>query len=202
MRIDPRHDGKVAQLNAGTPIIQVGHNGREDAADVAFQHDGLRQIDHCAFNLSIQIACPCHDSRQPGKGFGDSRLDWAAICNGESRTNHIAIGKTPKRCRRVGISCSNARMPGHHTIGVGGIGSAIASPSDHREMIPVSAPGEEGGNPAARHADDKNRVPRAELVSVITTQPGSKSQENAHRRGFALLYSRAILVREPRRPGA
>jgi len=33
-------------------------------------------------------------------------------------------------------------------------------------------------------------------VAVITTQPGSKSQQNAQRHGFALLYSRAILVRE------
>lgn len=49
-------------------------------------------------------------------------------------------------------------------------GSAIASPTDHREMIPVNAPGEEAGGPAARHADDKNRIPRAELVSVITAQ--------------------------------
>lgn len=31
--------------------------------------------------------------------------------------------------------------------------------------------------------------------AVITTQPGSKSQQNAHRRGFQLLYTRAILVR-------
>lgn len=49
-------------------------------------------------------------------------------------------------------------------------GSAIASPADHREMIPVNAPGDELTGPAARHADDKNRIPRAELVSVITTQ--------------------------------
>lgn len=49
-------------------------------------------------------------------------------------------------------------------------GSAIASPADHREMIPVNAPGEEASGPAARHADDKNRIPRAELVSVITAQ--------------------------------
>lgn len=32
-------------------------------------------------------------------------------------------------------------------------------------------------------------------LAVITTQPGSKSQQNAHRRGFQLLYTRAILVR-------
>jgi GNAT superfamily N-acetyltransferase len=35
-------------------------------------------------------------------------------------------------------------------------------------------------------------------VAVITTQPGSKSQQNAQRHGFTLLYARAILVREPR----
>ncbi|MCB2057251.1 MAG: cell division protein FtsA [Novosphingobium sp.] len=56
-------------------------------------------------------------------------------------------------------------------------GSAIASPADHREMIPVNAPGEEVASPAARHADDKNRVPRAELVSVITAQLGRLMDE-------------------------
>lgn len=35
-------------------------------------------------------------------------------------------------------------------------------------------------------------------VAVITTQPGSRSQHNAQSQGFALLYTRAILVREPR----
>ena len=37
-------------------------------------------------------------------------------------------------------------------------------------MIPVNAPGEEMTGPLARHADDKNRIPRAELISVISTQ--------------------------------
>ncbi len=32
-------------------------------------------------------------------------------------------------------------------------------------------------------------------VAVVTTQPGSKSQENVQRQGFDLLYTRAILVR-------
>jgi predicted acetyltransferase len=34
-------------------------------------------------------------------------------------------------------------------------------------------------------------------VAVITTQPGSKSQRNAQRAGFDLLYTRAVLVRQP-----
>ena len=33
-------------------------------------------------------------------------------------------------------------------------------------------------------------------VAVVTTQPGSKSQQNVQRQGFELLYTRAILVRE------
>ncbi|AUX69289.1 cell division protein FtsA [Porphyrobacter sp. HT-58-2] len=57
-------------------------------------------------------------------------------------------------------------------------GSAIASPADHRELIPVNGPGEAGGEagegavagPLARGADDKNRIVRAELVSVVTQQ--------------------------------
>jgi len=34
-------------------------------------------------------------------------------------------------------------------------------------------------------------------VAVIVTQPASKSQQNAQRRGFDLLYTRAVLVRQP-----
>lgn len=49
-------------------------------------------------------------------------------------------------------------------------GSAIASPTDHREMVPVNGPGDESTMPLARGADDKNRIPRAELVSVVTEQ--------------------------------
>lgn len=34
-------------------------------------------------------------------------------------------------------------------------------------------------------------------LATVTTQPGSKSQQNAQRRGFALLYTRALLVKAP-----
>lgn len=35
-------------------------------------------------------------------------------------------------------------------------------------------------------------------LAVVTTQPASKSQQNVQRRGFDLLYTRAILVKDPR----
>ncbi len=38
-------------------------------------------------------------------------------------------------------------------------------------------------------------------IAVVTTQPASKSQENAQRRGFELLYTRAVLVKQPIRAG-
>ena len=47
-------------------------------------------------------------------------------------------------------------------------GSALASPADHREMIPVNGPGDDQSGPIARGADESNRIPRAELISVIT----------------------------------
>lgn len=34
-------------------------------------------------------------------------------------------------------------------------------------------------------------------LAVVTTLPGSRSQHNVQRHGFELLYTRAILVREP-----
>ena len=34
-------------------------------------------------------------------------------------------------------------------------------------------------------------------IAVVTTQPASKSQQNVQRRGFDLLYARAVLVKRP-----
>ena len=38
-------------------------------------------------------------------------------------------------------------------------------------------------------------------IAVVTTEPGSKSQENVQRAGFQLLYARAVLVRPARHEG-
>jgi len=56
-------------------------------------------------------------------------------------------------------------------------GSAITTPSDHREMIPVNGPDDEGAGPVARGADDRNRIPRAELVSIVTSQLSQLTDE-------------------------
>jgi len=74
-------------------------------------------------------------------------------------------------------------------------GSAIASPADHREMVAVNAPGDEDAGPPARHADEANRIPRAELVSVITQQLGKLMEEvNKALKGLGFTGSKGQLV--------
>jgi cell division protein FtsA len=43
--------------------------------------------------------------------------------------------------------------------------------------VPVNAPGEESGGPLARHADEHNRIPRADLISVITGELGQRMED-------------------------
>lgn len=56
-------------------------------------------------------------------------------------------------------------------------GSAIASPSDYKDMVPVNGPGDEAAGQPARGADEQNRIPRAELISVITEQLSKLTDE-------------------------
>lgn len=46
--------------------------------------------------------------------------------------------------------------------------------------------------------EDVVAVPLAGGVAVMTTEPGSKSQQNAQRFGFSVLYVRAVLVKSER----
>ena len=56
-------------------------------------------------------------------------------------------------------------------------GSAIATPSDHREMIPINGPGDDADERLARGADEENRIPRAELVAIVTDRLGTMTAE-------------------------
>jgi GNAT superfamily N-acetyltransferase len=63
-----------------------------------------------------------------------------------------------------------------------------------------------GTHPAFRRRGVQTTLLRARLahaaasgaeLAMVTTQPGSKSQQNVQREGFSLLYSRALLVKNP-----
>lgn len=86
---------------------------------------------------------------------GGMLVGLTAIPRGSSDiTDAIASAFSIRRFQAERLKCVN--------------GSAISRASDTREMIAVTAPGEEGRGPVARGADDCNQVPRAELIGVIS----------------------------------
>jgi ribosomal protein S18 acetylase RimI-like enzyme len=54
-----------------------------------------------------------------------------------------------------------------------------------------------GVQTAILHARLRHAATAGSDIAVVTTEPGSRSQQNAQRAGFALLYSRAVLIKAP-----
>ena len=86
--------------------------------------------------------------------------------------------------------------------------ATASSPAAPASASPTASPSSPGAAtaPAHRRRGVQTALLSARLadaaaagcdVAVITTQPGSKSQQNAQRRGFDLLYTRAVLVKQP-----
>ena len=73
------------------------------------------------------------------------------------------------------------------TDGIAQLAGAATAPTHRRHGV-------QSGLVAVRLADAKAAGCD---VAVIVTQPGSTSQQNAQRRGFELLYTRATLVKHP-----
>jgi len=93
--------------------------------------------------------------------------------------------------RRDGIIIGGATM--RMTNGVAQLTGAATAPAHRRRGAQTALLSARLADAAAAGCD----------VAVITTQPGSKSQQNAQRQGFDLLYARAVLVKQvPRSPKA
>lgn len=73
----------------------------------------------------------------------------------------------------------------HIADGVAQLAGAATDPAHRRRGVHTALLAARLADAAAAGCD----------IAVVTTQPGSKSQENVQRHGFDLLYTRAILVR-------
>jgi ribosomal protein S18 acetylase RimI-like enzyme len=73
------------------------------------------------------------------------------------------------------------------TAGVAQLTGAATAPAHRRRGVQTALLSARLSDAAAAGCD----------VAVVTTQPGSKSQQNVQRRGFDLLYARAVLVKQP-----
>ena len=86
---------------------------------------------------------------------------------------------------RDGVIAGGAAM--RIAEGVAQLAGAATAPAHRRRGVQTALLSARLADAAAAGCD----------VAVITTQPGSKSQQNAQRQGFDLLYTRAVLVKQP-----
>jgi GNAT superfamily N-acetyltransferase len=94
-----------------------------------------------------------------------------------------SAGATPYLAFRDGVVAGGASM--RMSEGVAQLTGAATAPAHRRRGVQTALL-------SARLAD---AVRAGCDIAVVTTQPGSKSQQNVQRRGFHLLYTRAVLVK-------
>jgi GNAT superfamily N-acetyltransferase len=91
---------------------------------------------------------------------------------------------------RTYIALRDGRVVGgggmHITDGVAQLVGAATAPEHRRRGVQTALLATRLADAAAAGCD----------IAVVTTAPGSKSQQNVQRQGFGLLYTRAVLVRD------
>ncbi len=97
----------------------------------------------------------------------------------------IAAGAVRYTGLRGGVIAGGATM--RIADGVAQLTGAATAPAHRRHGVQTALLSARLADAAAAGCD----------IAVITTQPGSKSQQNAQRQGFDLLYTRAVLVKQP-----
>jgi hypothetical protein len=103
-----------------------------------------------------------------------------------ARATHdlVAAGVIRYAALRDGVIAGGARL--RMAEGVAQFIGAATAPAHRRRGVQTALLSARLRDAAAAGCD----------VAVITTQPGSKSQHNAQRRGFDLLYTRAVLLKQ------
>jgi GNAT superfamily N-acetyltransferase len=104
---------------------------------------------------------------------------------GRSERDLAAAGAVPYLALRDGAIAGGASV--RLADGVAQLTGAATAPAHRRRGVQTALLSARLADAAAAGAD----------IAVVTTQPGSKSQQNVQRSGFDLLYMRAILVRQP-----
>jgi len=97
----------------------------------------------------------------------------------------VAAGVTCYVALRDGVVAGGASF--RMAEGVAQLTGAATAPAHRRRGVQTALLSARLADAAAAGCD----------VAVVTTQPGSKSQQNVQRQGFDLLYTRAILVKQP-----
>jgi GNAT superfamily N-acetyltransferase len=97
--------------------------------------------------------------------------------SGAGLTRYIAL--------HDGVIAGGARL--RMAEGIAHLSGAATAPAHRRRGVQAALLSARLADAAAAGCD----------IAVVTTQPGSKSQQNVQRRGFDLLYTRAVLIKQP-----
>ncbi len=97
----------------------------------------------------------------------------------------VAAGVVPYLARRDGAIAGGASV--RIADGVAQLTGAATAPAHRRRGVQTALLSARLADAAAAGCD----------IAVVTTQPGSVSQQNVQRQGFDLLYTRAVLVKQP-----
>jgi GNAT superfamily N-acetyltransferase len=103
----------------------------------------------------------------------------------EAELDSAEAGEVRYAALRDGVLAGGATM--RQVDGIAQLTGAATVPEHRRRGIQTALLSARLADAAAAGCD----------VAVIIVQPGSKSQQNAQRQGFDLLYTRAVLVRQP-----
>jgi GNAT superfamily N-acetyltransferase len=108
------------------------------------------------------------------------------VLTGAERDLVTAAGVVRYAAWRDGVIAGGASF--HIAEGIAQFTGAATAPAHRRRGIQTALLSARLADAAAVGCD----------IAVVTTQPGSKSQQNVQRRGFDLLYTRAVLVMQCR----
>ena len=113
-----------------------------------------------------------------------SREDFPRDVVERAERDFVAVGVVPYVALRRGVIAGGAglRIAG----GIAQLVGAATAPEHRRQGIHTALLEQRLSDAGAAGTD----------IAVVTTQPGSKSQENVQRREFSLLYTRAVLVKK------
>ena len=103
-----------------------------------------------------------------------------------ARAERDDTGMTRYVALLVGVIAGGARL--RMAEGIAQLTGAATAPAHRRRGVQTALLSARLADAAAAGCD----------IAVVTTQPGSKSQRNVQRQGFDLLYTRAVLVKQPR----
>lgn len=105
---------------------------------------------------------------------------------GRAERDSAAAGVTRYIALHEGAPAGGARLG--MAQGIAQLSGAATAPAHRRHGVQTALLSARLADAAAAGCD----------IAVVTTQPGSKSQQNVQRQGFELLYTRAVLLKQPR----